>query len=220
MKKTEEYQTPKFKYKISLPRDPSNIRFGLMLHGWSGNESSMWVFANQLDDDWLLVAPRAPYPIHSNAQSGFSWTDEGVDHWPQFKDFLSVVNDLNNDVRELTGNFSSVEIENFAVFGFSQGAAISFVYSMIHSDKVSKLGMLSGFIPADSEGFIKKPEKSDLKIFLGHGSLDEIVPVFNVQEANSLLKNAGYSPHLCISEAGHRLGSDCFKAFSKFMNQR
>jgi phospholipase/carboxylesterase len=220
MKKTKTIQTPNFIIKISIPPAMEALRVGLMLHGWTGDENSMWVFTNQLDDDWLLISPRAPYSSNYSDLGGFSWIDKSIDQWPQFTDFLPAVDMLHTDLFELESLYPSADFNNIAVFGFSQGAAISFVYSILHDIQISKLGMLSGFIPDNSEGFIKKSNSLPIEVFIGHGTEDIIVPVEKAQEANSLFMETGHTPHLCLSDVGHRLGSDCFKSFAEFMNRR
>src|SRR5512142_397965 len=48
-------------------------RFLLLIHGLTGDENSMWVFARNLSADYLMVAPRAPY---ATEPSGYSWRNK------------------------------------------------------------------------------------------------------------------------------------------------
>ncbi|MFO3796703.1 MAG: hypothetical protein ACK8QZ_05375, partial [Anaerolineales bacterium] len=41
-----------------------------LLHGWTGDENSMWVFAPRTASQYWIVAPRAPF---STLPSGYSW---------------------------------------------------------------------------------------------------------------------------------------------------
>ena len=41
--------------------DSPNPRLLLLLHGWTGDENSMWVFARGLSPNYWIVAPRAPH---------------------------------------------------------------------------------------------------------------------------------------------------------------
>jgi len=180
----------------------------------------MWVFTSGLDEDWLRIAPRAPYASQGTDLGGYSWVNQRIDHWPLFVDFLPAVEMLHHDLVELSEIFQDVDFSQVAVFGFSQGAAISFAFSMLHPGMVEKLGFLAGFIPDDSEGFIPVREEQSLEIFIGHGSLDKIVPVEKSEEGIALLRSAGFFPKACITDVGHRLGSDCFKPLTEFLNQR
>ncbi len=220
MKKTEQIQTTHFTMKVSTPANLASARIGLMLHGWTGDENSMWVFTSHLDDDWLLIAPRAPYPSQGTDRGGFSWVDQRIDHWPLFIDFLPAIEKLHHDLAEVEVKFPEADFSQIAIFGFSQGAAMSFAYSMIRPEKIKKLGLLSGFIPDNSEGFIRRSGVRPIEIFIGHGSSDQIVPVEKANKGITLLREFGYFPKFCITDVGHRLGSDCFKALTDFLNQR
>ena len=195
-------------------------RVGLLIHGFTGDESSMWVFTNQLSDDWLLIAPRAPYPSKDVGLGGYSWVDQSIKSWPVYQDFLPAVSILDNLVEELDGRYPETDFSRISLVGFSQGAAMSFVYTNAHSGRVERLGMLSGFLPDSSEGFISEEAWKKLKVFIGHGEKDDIVPVEMAYTAYQTLVENGVDAemcHLCLTDVGHRLGSACFSAFSKFM---
>jgi len=45
-------------------------RLILLLHGWTGDENSMWVFAHKFPENLWIAAPRAP---HSAEGGWYSW---------------------------------------------------------------------------------------------------------------------------------------------------
>src|SRR5574338_739381 len=49
-----------------------SARFMLLVHGLTGDENVMWIFARNLSSDYWMVAPRAPYPSQME-QGGYSW---------------------------------------------------------------------------------------------------------------------------------------------------
>ena len=61
-------------------------RFLLLLHGWTGDENSMWVFASKAPEDVWIAAPRAP---HAAEQGGYSWRTLHPGTWG-----LPTLNDL------------------------------------------------------------------------------------------------------------------------------
>lgn len=204
--------------KIRIPEFDQITKVGLLLHGYTGDESSMWVFSNKLPDDWLLIAPRAPYPTHGSGMDGFSWVDQPISIRPVYQDFLPAVAWLDEILNETRGRYFP-NIDKLNLIGFSQGAAIAFAYTNANPAKVSKLSMLSGFLPDASEGFINSRLEENTKVFIGHGENDDIVPLERAQTAYQILSSKGISTQLCLSDVGHKLGSACFDAFESFMER-
>ena len=206
--------------KIREPKDGSgsNPRVAFLLHGWTGDESSMWVFGNKMDDDWLLVAPRAPYPSIDLDLGGYSWVNQSIKQWPTYQDFFPSVNNISNIVKKLAVRYPLTDFSKISLIGFSQGAAMAFVYAGAHKDVIDKLVLLSGFLPDGHEGFLKPEDINNLNIFVGHGSKDEIVPVQKAKEIKERFEDYCKGFVYCVTDVGHRLGSECFNSFQSFMN--
>ena len=75
----------------------------------------------------------------------------------------------------------------------------------------------SGFLPDASEGYLAESAMKDMKVFIGHGEKDEIVPVERARAAHQLFQDRHIPVQYCLSNVGHRLGSECFSAFTAFM---
>jgi len=98
-------------------------RLLLLIHGLTGDENSMWVFARDLPAHYWIVAPRAPYRA---AQGGYSW------RLPQFENLneisLDPLRSAAEELIHLVDEYSlsvGLEASLFDVLGFSQGAAMS-----------------------------------------------------------------------------------------------
>ena len=59
-------------HRVAQPAGPGPHPTVLMLHGRSGDENVMWVFARALPPDWLIVAPRAIQPDPAGGFSAWS----------------------------------------------------------------------------------------------------------------------------------------------------
>ena len=135
--------------KLLEPASGRIERVGLLIHGFTGDESSMWVFTNQLTDHWLLIAPRAPYPSKGADLGGYSWVNQSVQSWPVFQDFLPSVAVLDGLLDGLAEHYQEADFNRIYVAGFSQGAAMSAVYAAAQPKRVVRLAMLSGFLRRD-----------------------------------------------------------------------
>jgi len=204
--------------KYREPENHDQAKIGILLHGWTGDESSMWVFGDKLNQNWFLIAPRAPYPTPGIGFGGFSWVNQTVQQWPTYHDFFPAVSFLNELLENFAVRFSSLDFTKYSVMGFSQGAAMSVVFAGVETNRIEKLVLLSGFLPEGYEGYTSGNKFNEVDVFIGHGSKDDVVPVSKAYEAKKLFDGNSRSLGLCISDVGHRLGSDCFKALQKFTN--
>ena len=183
----------------------------LLLHGWTGDEQSMWVFASRLPDYYWLAAPRGLYPAQ---MGGFNWVQARELAFPQVKDFQPAVEAL----LELLSpdNFPGAELDRFFLAGFSQGAALAYSLAFLHPQRVKALAGLSGFVPADSVQLIQTQPLFGMHIFVAHGTQDALVPVEKARAGVILLQKAGARVSYCEDDVGHKLSASCFGGFQSF----
>ncbi len=200
--------------KLRLPPGDRPHPVIFLIHGWTGDENSMWVFAPRLPKNALLIAPRAPYISMHPEYAGYSWVAErGADysHLPDFEPAIAVFAEL---VKELSSRYPA-NFDQFGMIGFSQGGAFSAAYALSHRERASKLAMLASFLPEGSEATITKRLKG-LPVFIAHGTKDETVPVARARHAKEILEAGGAHVRYCESEIGHKLGANCFNELADF----
>ena len=218
MNKTQEIQIGSTVVRVREPEDTRIAKVGLLLHGWTGDEMSMWVFGNKLDHSWLLFSPRAPYSTTDVGLGGYSWVDQSIQQWPTYQEFFPAVNFLKNLIKKLSAVYPLADFSKLSLIGFSQGAAMALVFAGVYPLKIQKLVLLSGFIPEASAGYLKTNEFNEIDVFIGHGNHDDIVPVSRAKEAKDFINGSCRSLVYCTSDVGHKLGSECFTALQNFMN--
>ena len=218
MNKPREIEVGSAIIKIREPNSITGEKVCLLLHGWTGDESSMWVFGNKIGEDWLLIAPRAPYLSVDPSLGGYSWVDQTIRHWPVYSNFFPAVNYLDTLISDLADLYPGANFSKISLIGFSQGAAMVFVYAGVNTSSIQKIALLSGFLPEEFEGYIKADQFKDLDVFIGHGTEDEIVSVHKAVEARAQFDGNSRNLIYCVSDVGHRLGSECFNALQRFMN--
>ncbi|MDD2921024.1 MAG: hypothetical protein PHQ36_01960 [Anaerolineales bacterium] len=152
-----------------------NPRLLLLLHGWTGDENSMWIFTRALSPDYWMVAPRAP---HLADPSGFSWRPNDPDSFgrPSAEKLTPAAEALMRFVDDYS---ASVKINSaqFDVMGFSQGAAMTNIVGMRFPQRVRKMGVLAGFVPSGMEGVIREKPLIGKNVFVAHGTQDQLIPI-------------------------------------------
>jgi phospholipase/carboxylesterase len=182
-----------------------------MMHGWKGDETSMWVFANRLPPQFLLLAPRGLYPARNG---GFGWQAGVGSEQPSLADFQPAVAELANLFD--AAHFTRADFDRLYLLGFSQGAALSYTFAMRLPERVKGVAGLAGFVPDDAKTLVVKRPLRGKEVFAAHGRLDEIVPVERARRGVALLEEAGAKVTFCEDEVGHKLSLNCFRGLEAF----
>jgi phospholipase/carboxylesterase len=189
-------------------------RLMLLIHGFTGDENSMWVFARDLPAHYWIVAPRAP---HGGEPSGYSWRP------PQFENMDGLSLDLLRSSAEalihLVDEYSSsagFEARVFDVMGFSQGGAMSSLLAFLYPQRIRKTGILAGFVPGGLEELVSQRPLRDKPFFVAHGTKDEMVSIDRARASIEILQQAGANVTYCEDEVGHKLSISCLRALKNF----
>jgi phospholipase/carboxylesterase len=190
-------------------------RLLLLIHGWTGDENSMWVFARALPDDYWVLAPRAP---HATRPSGYSWRVPPPDRSdePNLADLLSSAEALIGMVDGYCRAQGHAG-EKLDIVGFSQGAALASVVALMHPERVAKVGLLSGFVPRGAESLASVRPLEGVRFFVAHGSADEMVSIEHARQSFQVLQAAGATVDVCEDEVGHKVSAGCLRGLQAFL---
>lgn len=202
-----------FIIKASVPELVTNPRVLILLHGWTGNENSMWVFTNKLPKNYLLIAPRG---IYKTQMGGFGWTktQPSTRVW-KVDDFIGGVQAIDKLIKELSNQLPA-DYSKVSLMGFSQGAALTYSFAALNPAKVSSLAGLAGFLPDDAEEYFSKNHLAGVPVYITHGTRDDLVPVERGRDAVRFLQRAGANVTYCEEDVGHRLSANCFRGVEYF----
>jgi phospholipase/carboxylesterase len=194
----------------------STPRLLLMIHGVTGDENSMWVFARDMPAHYWILAPRAPYTAEPG---GYSWRP------PQFENMdgpsLERLKKTAEVLIRLVEAYSAhVGIDSglFDVMGFSQGAAMSSVLAFLYPHRIRKAGILSGFVPNALEELVSQRPLEGKPIFVAHGTKDETVTVDRALASIALLKQAGAVVTYCEDNVAHKVSLNCLRKLKEFLS--
>ncbi len=183
----------------------------LMLHGWTGDENSMWIFSPRLLKNAILIAPRG---IYKTISSGYSWHADITMQWPQAGDFSTSVEELVKAISTI--RIPEANISELHVIGFSQGAALGYMMAIMNPMKITTLVGLSGFLPDGVSILLKPDHLKGLPVFIAHGAEDDIVPIERARKSVGILQDAGADVVYCEDQVGHKLSTKCFRGLEAF----
>jgi phospholipase/carboxylesterase len=196
---------------------PNQTKLGsllILIHGWTGDENSMWTLTRRLPPSYLILAPRAPFPV---TEGGYSWRKIKPDTWG-----ISSMVDLEPSAEALLAFVEEwsisegIHAEDFDLMGFSQGAAMTYVLTLLFPKRIRRLAAISGFLPEDGESLLSEPVFSGKPIFIAHGRQDDLISVERARRSARLWGEAGANVTYCESDSGHKVGKDCLRELEQF----
>jgi phospholipase/carboxylesterase len=191
-------------------------RLLLLVHGWTGDENSMWVFVRNFPPNRWIVAPRAPY---ATEPSGYSWRPlPAEDHdRPTLDNLRPAVDALTSFVDSYAADYS-IDASQFDAMGFSQGAALVAALALLHPDRINRVSLLAGFVPPGAEALAGQHLLEGKTMFVAHGTLDERVDIAYARRSVQILRQAGADVTYCEDEVGHKLSVKCLHALETFFS--
>jgi len=191
-----------------------------MLHGYTGDENSMWVFARELPKHFWIIAPRAPHPSET---TGYSWRPplHGTFGRPSLEQFIPAAEALIRLVDEYQAS-AGIEAgperrRRIDVMGFSQGGAMSNVLAFLYPERVRKIGILAGFVPGGLDEYASKRPLEGKSVFVTHGTQDEMVPIDRARSSMEVLEQAGAKIVYCEDDVGHKVSLNCMRALRSYL---
>ena len=202
--------------RIRESSEPSP-RLLLLIHGLTGDENSMWVFARDLPSQYWLVAPRASHPSQME-QGGYSWLAVRSE-----VEELSTVEQLqpaSAGLLQLVDGYSSsvgLDAITFDVMGFSQGAAMASLLAFLQPARIGKVAILAGFVPGGLDEYLASRPLEGKPFFVAHGTRDQRVSIERARASIDVLEQAGASVTYCEDDVGHKVSLNCLRALKKFL---
>ncbi len=186
----------------------------IMLHGWTGNISSMKPISKILDIKnikWIFL--QGPIKVKKDS---FSWFNEKRQGESQLNDSFTLLKKLIKRLNKQGFAYSSIYI-----LGFSQGACLAMEFIIRQSFSIGGIIPVSGFIRyvkgLNEESFYKSKKT---KVLILHGKKDEIVSPKNSIQAQKLFLKAGYKSNLHFFNTRHKFPMQAKDLVKKFVLNR
>ncbi len=201
-----------FRVFKSIKKDESDIY--ILIHGWQGNEKVMSIFTSSIPEKATVIFPRGLVDLQEDR---FGWVDFRESP-TTFEDYKLVSKLLIKSLINLFESFNLNERKRkINLIGFSQGAAMSAVLSILYPDFFQRTAILAGFLPSNSPPALEK-ELSTSSYYIAHGTDDEMVSFQKSIELKEYLERAGAHVQFCKEDIGHKVGRECLKNLKIFFN--
>jgi len=183
----------------------------LLLHGYGSNEEDLFSFASELPEEYYVVSARAPYDLQPYGHAWYAITFDADQN--KFSD-----DDQAIESRDLIARFINelvaelpIDSENVTLIGFSQGTILSYAVALSYPEKIKRVVALSGYLNEGilASGYETKDFKN-LKMYISHGTQDQVIPVDWARKAPEALKNLGIAVDYKEYPIGHGVSPQNF----------
>jgi phospholipase/carboxylesterase len=201
-------------HRVRQPAGPGPHPTVVMLHGRSGDENVMWVFARALPAPWLIVAPRA---ISPDPDGGYAWHPRKPAEWPAIALFDNAVESIAQFIRALPALYQA-DMQRVYLMGFSQGAAASYATALKFPGLAQGIAGLVGFVPVGVDTHTQP--LAGLPIFMAVGRTDPTIPLEIAHVCAHTLRAAGAALDERIYDTGHKLNAEGMRDLKQWWTER
>jgi predicted esterase len=175
----------------------SSERTLLLLHGTGANERDLIPLGRELDPNASLLSPRGKV-LENGMPRFFRRLAEGVF---DLEDLKNRTNELADFVAAAAQHYGFSADEVVAV-GYSNGANIAASMLLLRPEILSAAILFRAMVPLVPD---KQPNLSPVRVWIGAGTDDPIIPISEPKRLVEILRSAGADVTIRHFPAGHEL---------------
>jgi len=176
----------------------------LLLHGTGGNERDLIPLGRELDANAALLSPRGKI-LENGMPRFFRRLAEGVF---DLEDLKYRANELADFVSAAAQHYGFAS-DNLVAVGYSNGANIAGAMLLLRPEVLANAILFRAMVPLHPD---KLPNLSSVRVWIGAGDQDPIVPASETKRLAELLRRAGADVTIQFAKAAHGLTNDDIKA--------
>ena len=184
-----DYQ-PKYSYPLVV-----------MFHADGADEDAAARLIPQMSRrNYIAACPRGPVSLGLSAtgRPAFAWGDD-----PRADDYLLAT------VAHARSEFN-IHSERVYLIGVGEGATIAYRLGIAMAGAVAGVVALNGRMPnVGRRPMFRLKAMRDLRVFVGHGSLNPIIPIAGARRDSRLLSSAGTDVRFASYRTTHRIHRTC-----------
>ncbi|MBI1394655.1 MAG: phospholipase [Betaproteobacteria bacterium] len=192
----------------------------VLLHGEGSNEHDLLGLAPYLDGRCMIVSVRAPF---QSGPGGFAWfrtsyTASGamIDEEQEMASRRALPRFIREVARDHGANPATVYL-----LGFSQGATMALTLMLTDPTHVAGvIGFGSRLLPQVTSRMHDTRGLQGKSVLLGHGVLDEVVPVARARSVRSFLLETGLDLDYREYSTGHDISGACMRDATAWLTGR
>lgn len=186
----------------------------VFFHGQGGNEEQILKLAPRVSRrNFISISLRGPrcLGLRREGHVGYDWGDGNN---------MTLLEDYVLRAVEQTRLNYHVHSERIYLAGFAEGATLAYRLGLTFPEKLGGVISLNGAMPRRDRPLFRLPELRSLRVFIGHGIANPMVPLSLAKEDCRLLYTAGLSVDLRTYPTTHRVHPDMLRDVNRWVIDR
>jgi phospholipase/carboxylesterase len=184
----------------------------VFFHGHGGSEEQVLRLAPRLSRrNYICISLRGPVTCGPRADGrvGYTWGSEGQCD-AQVEDYVL-------RAMEQTRRNYHVHSERIYLAGFCEGATLAYRLGLMFPERVAGIISLNGAMPRRGGPLLRLPAARSLRVLIGHGIANAVVPLALARQDFRLLYTAGLDVRMHSYPATHRLHPDMLRDINRWV---
>tara|TARA_Y100000782_G_C10184180_1_gene265521 strand:+ start:3064 stop:3783 length:720 start_codon:yes stop_codon:yes gene_type:complete len=191
----------------------------ILLHGVGSNAEDLFRYANSIDERFLVISAQGPYTLGAGR---FAWYEVNFSNGKPTINPQQAENSkqaLLQFIDEVVAKYNA-DPKQVYLMGFSQGAIMSLSIGLTHPEKVAGIAPFSGRTLQETRDQIQPgTDYSQLRVFLAHGTIDNMLPFHYANESKALLDELEINTTFKSYPIGHGISMEEFTDFQQWLVQ-
>lgn len=186
----------------------------VFLHGQGGSEEQILRLAPKLSRrNFVSIGLRGPVAAGwgKDGRPGYSWGDTSDS---------SLIEEYVLRAIEQTRLNYHIHSERIYLAGFAEGAELAYRIALTMPEKFGGVVSLNGAMPRQHRPLFRLAEMRSLRVFIGHGIADPVVPLTLAKEDYRLFYSAGAQVEMQTYPTTHRLHRDMLRDVNRWIIRR
>ena len=184
----------------------------LLLHGTGGNEHDLIPLGRELDSNAAFLSPRGKV-LENGMPRFFRRLAEGVF---DLEDLKKRTNELADFIKAAAKHYN-LAADRIVAVGYSNGANIAASLLLLRPETLRATVLFRAMVPLVPE---QLPDLSSVRVWIGAGDQDPIIPASEAQRLVELLRRAGADVTIRFANASHALTETDVKTARRWLEER
>lgn len=184
----------------------------VFFHGHGGSEEQILRLAPRVSRrNYICIGLRGPEELgpRTDGKPCYTWGADGQCD--------ATVEDYVLSAVEQTRRSYHVHSERIYLAGFCEGATLAYRMGLMFPERFAGIIALNGAMPRQGGPLLRLPQARSLRVLIGHGIANAVVPLALAKQDHRLFYTAGIETQMHTYAATHKLHPDMLRDMNRWI---